>query len=622
MLDPHPANTSQSLFKLGLRLVIGVWLTGSIVAAQPQHPAIPDGIRIIGRDDPRFMEMLKSTFPTVAADPDLQKLLPVMYIVRNDSDIAVRAYTIRWESTDHRPSTTRKQPVIFYSEYVARPSEPSPVYGELPILRPHRSQLVLQNERFAPPGEADLFTTYPRPLAPLLGNDPLLEQEGTGEVSFVGKLDYVLMDDGRAGGPDSKGFAGDFGAMRSAERDEGLAILPMLTDGSRMDKIHSVLQHDTNQGDLYSAPTHLLSVYEAEKRTQARRLMLQIDHGKQDNFQRIVKTLAEITNEGPSLSVTAERHRASAPILRTFDAADIVVSGQIHPGDANCPRPQQNGIYPQSCVAYLKIRHSYKGPEWEGKDLRIEYQFNPQGRSPVGMLASNGFFIFFGCTVNAAYQNCPNSGPIRMSPVVSASPTAQGLDLIAADAVAGLSSPNEEEILWSASVIGAFDIQVPLDKLKAAKAAVKFNNALFIDALLVRGGDYADAKPDLELAMTMPEMMHSPDLFSLVQAMSASPSPAMLDELALFSKSQRNDVRQLALKLLESYPNETSIAAVQEMLDDPEPVFAYSATKVLESRTKVTFKDKPAFAQFVKSKEIRDAYIAEWKLWIANSGTH
>jgi len=622
MLDPHPANTSQSLFKLGLRLVIGVWLTGSIVAAQPQHPAIPDGIRIIGRDDPRFMEMLKSTFPTVAADPDLQKLLPVMYIVRNDSDIAVRAYTIRWESTDHRPSTTRKQPVIFYSEYVARPSEPSPVYGELPILRPHRSQLVLQNERFAPPGEADLFTTYPRPLAPLLGNDPLLEQEGTGEVSFVGKLDYVLMDDGRAGGPDSKGFAGDFGAMRSAERDEGLAILPMLTDGSGMDKIHSVLQHDTNQGDLYSAPTHLLSVYEAEKRMQARRLMLQIDHGKQDNFQRIVKTLAAITNEGPSLSVTAERHRASAPILRTFDAADIVVSGQIHPGDGSCPRPQQNGIYPQSCVAYLKIRHSYKGPEWEGKDLRIEYQFNPQGRSPVGMLASNGFFIFFGCTVNAAYQNCPNSGPIRMSPVVSASPTAQGLDLIAADAVAGLSSPNEEEILWSASVIGAFDIQVPLDKLKAAKAAVKFNNALFIDALLVRGGDYADAKPDLELAMTMPEMMHSPDLFSLVQAMSASPSPAMLDELALFSKSQRNDVRQLALKLLESYPNETSIAAVQEMLDDPEPVFAYSATKVLESRTKVTFKDKPAFAQFVKSKEIRDAYIAEWKLWIANSGTH
>jgi hypothetical protein len=209
-----------------------------------------------------------------------------------------------------------------------------------------------------------------------------------------------------------------------------------------------------------------------------------------------------------------------------------------------------------------------------------------------------------------------------MSPVVSTPSSAQGLDLIAADAVAGLSSPSEEEILWSASVIGAFDIQVPLDKLKAAKAAVKFNNALFIDALLVRGGDYADAKPDLKLAITMRDVMINPGLFSLVQAMSASPGPAMLDDLALFSKSQRNDVRQLALKLLESYPNETSIAAVQEMLDDPEPVFAYSATKILESRTKVTFKDKPSFTQFQESKEIRGAYIAEWKLWIANSGTH
>ena len=410
--------------------------------------------------------------------------------------------------------------------------------------------------------------------------------------------------------------------MRSAERDEGLAILPMLNDGSGMGKIHSVLQHDTTQGDSYSAPTHLLSVYEAEKRMQARRLMLQIDHGRQDNFQRIVKALAAITNVGPSFSVTAETHRANAPMLRSFDAADIVVSGQIHPGDGSCPRPQQNGIYPQSCVAYLKIRHNYKGPEWEGKDLRIEYPWNPQSTSPVGMLSINGFFMFFGCTINAAYQNCTNLGPIRMSPVVSTPSSAQGLDLIAADAVAGLSSPSEEEILWSASVIGAFDIQVPLDKLKAAKAAVKFNNALFIDALLVRGGDYADAKPDLKLAITMRDVMINPGLFSLVQAMSASPGPAMLDDLALFSKSQRNDVRQLALKLLESYPEGTSIATVQEMLDDPEPVFAYSATKILESRTKVTFKDKPSFTQFQESKEIRGAYIAEWKLWIANSGTH
>ncbi len=475
MLDVHPAHhaasTSLSLFKFGLRLVIGVCLTGSVMV-QAQSPAIPEGVRMIGRDDPRFMEMLKTTFPTVAADPDLQKLLAVMYIVRNDSDTAVRAYTIRWEHTDHRPSARTNKAVISYTESVARPTEPSPLYGELPILRPHRSQLVFQNERWAPPGETDWFTTYPRPLAPFLANDPLLDQEGTGEVSLVGSLDYVLMDNFKAGGPDTKNFAGEFGAMRSAERDEGLAIWPMLNDGSGMDKIHSVLQHDTTQGDLYSAPTHLLSVYEAEKRLQARRLMLQIDHGRQDDFQRIVKALAAMTDVGPSFSVTEERHRANAPMLRSFDAADIVVSGQIHPGDGSCPRPQWNGIDVQSCVAYLRIRHSYKGPGREGEDLRIEYRLDPRSNSPVGMLGVNAFFMFFGCTVDATYQNCPNSGPIHMSPVVSTSSTAEGLDLIAADAVAGLSSPSEREIAWSASLIKGFDIQDQRDKLKASKAAV------------------------------------------------------------------------------------------------------------------------------------------------------
>ena len=197
MLDPHPANTSQSFFKLGLRLVIGVCLTGSVVA-QSQSPAIPDGVRMIGRDDPSFMQMLKTTFPSVAADPDLQKLLPVMYIVRNDSDIAVRAYTIRGESTDHRPSATRKKPVIFYSEYVARPSEPSPVYGELPILRPHRSQLVFQNERFAPPEEADLFTPAAPPLAPFVGKRSAPRAGGDGR-GFVRRKTRLRADGRREG---------------------------------------------------------------------------------------------------------------------------------------------------------------------------------------------------------------------------------------------------------------------------------------------------------------------------------------------------------------------------------------------------------------------------------------
>jgi hypothetical protein len=397
------------------------------------------------------------------------------------------------------------------------------------------------------------------------------------------------MDDGRSGGPDIEGFAARLGALRAAERDGGLAILSLLNDRAGMDKIGPVLEQDSTRRSTYSPTTPLLTTYESEKQLEARRLAAQVRLQRLDEFQRIVHMLAAITDVG-LFSVAAERHRANAPMLSKFEAADIAVSGQIHPEDGSCPQPGWNMTDIESCVAYLKIRHSYKGPEREGEDLRIEYRLDPRGRGWVGgnqegMLSINEFFLFLGCQVGGAYHLCPNSGPMRMSPVVSLSSTAKGLDLLAADAVAGLASPKEMDISWSAGLLRAFDVQDQIDKLKAAKASVTLNNALSIDALLVRSGDYADAKADLELALSMPEAKNSGGLGSLVQAMTAAPTSAMDDEVALLAKSPRMDVRELALKLLQLHPEGTSILVLRDMLDDPEPAILFSVTRVLESRT-------------------------------------
>jgi hypothetical protein len=174
MTHSHPGKIGLPL----LALLALVCLPGPVAA---QKPPIPDGILMVGHDDPRFMPILTATFPSVAADPDFKKMLPILYIVRNDSDVAVRAFTVRWERTDPRPTARTNEPVGFYSDFFARPSQPSPLTGELPVLRPHRTQLIFpQNERWTPPGENDWFTSAVRPFAPFLHNDPDLEQEGDG----------------------------------------------------------------------------------------------------------------------------------------------------------------------------------------------------------------------------------------------------------------------------------------------------------------------------------------------------------------------------------------------------------------------------------------------------------
>jgi hypothetical protein len=119
----------------------------------------------------------------------------------------------------------------------------------------------------------------------------------------------------------------------------------------------------------------------------------------------------------------------------------------------------------------------------------------------------------------------------------------------------------------------------------------------------------------------MPDAKNSPGLSTLAQAMSASVTPAMDEEVPLLAKSPRNDMRQLALKLLQLHPEGTSISILRDLLDDPDAQIAFTATRVLELRTGKSFADKPGSgAQFMRDPRVRAAYLQEWKDWFADSG--
>jgi hypothetical protein len=316
-------------------------------------------------------------------------------------------------------------------------------------------------------------------------------------------------------------------------------------------------------------------------------------------------------------------------IPESFGTAGEVVSGKIHAGIGSCSEAQLlSKQAASSCHAYLKVGHVYKGLLRPGEEVTIDYRLDENGgmnwtpSSPARLLAGDdGFLLVFLCNPSPNYLLCPQTAGVdHMSPLLSKSSTSQGLTLLADDAVAGLSSRLDMDVVRSIGILLQLDVRNQIPRLLATKKRVSWQTALYIDRLLAQSGDYQDIKPDLEAALGRPDSETRTALMPLVGELMRATSPEMVSELPLLIKSSQVNVRMLALKIVQENPGSVPIAVLREMLDDPDPTLAFTATAILEQRAGVSFlHDRPAFGEFIKNPAMRNAYLSDWKNWFANS---
>jgi hypothetical protein len=199
------------------------------------RPGAP--LTLIDSSDPKFNAELEANFPGVRAMESIDRALPYMVILRNDTAKTVRAYEIRWEDTEADSDELRDMSVL----------KATAVTTPLELRWPAGNKLQDKSIR---PGEERLVTPWANVRRDELSFFvPSIEpQTVASHQSWKAHVDCVVYGDGSFNGPNKSRLLLTYFISRDAQHDEALTILQKLRAEPNSQELKQQLVRRTNIG--------------------------------------------------------------------------------------------------------------------------------------------------------------------------------------------------------------------------------------------------------------------------------------------------------------------------------------------------------------------------------------
>ncbi len=275
-----------SVFALVLPFIVLLSIGLFSLNAQAQTRAIPQPT-LIRPGDQEFEVLLHDKFPGIQRLETYRAVRPFLVFLRNNTPHQARAYTIEWEVRAPNGMITRLHTYYIQKHFL-------PVTERMPLV-PGELRLISPLFNLSPSGYDlnrdnifKIFETF-APYPPYSSVD--IE-------SIVSTVDGVIYEDGTFAGADHFQLLTRYQCIRSAERDEGAAVVKLMESTLSADDVISQLKKDAEEGMTANrVKGDYQSMYTLYKSKEAQNLLGRYERGGERALRERAFTMARYPRE-------------------------------------------------------------------------------------------------------------------------------------------------------------------------------------------------------------------------------------------------------------------------------------------------------------------------------------
>jgi hypothetical protein len=332
------------------------------------------------------------------------------------------------------------------------------------------------------------------------------------------------------------------------------------------------------------------------------------------NVFYLVMTIANLSAQSSLPS------KASQDFNDSFSNASLVVSAAPKVIDPSCMHAN-NGSEIFSCTFDLLIKRVYKGPDLTGTHLNITsdiYKRDPKMKA--GYLLDAQQVLLFLCPSSKGYALCDQKNVFPMSPELAQPNLESGRLALTKDLEAGLMAQDENQVRQNVLILDVAATKKDIALLHVAHDnALDLNIRLQIDRLLVKENAFEEATQDLHIYFSGNHTTEASAILPLTRDLASSSIQGLNDLVPSLLGSGKPYLLDLGLAIAESNKLTNYAPQLAAVLDQPDPIAAYHAAKILIQFGDMQGVEKPSFYRFRSDPLVRQKFTEAVRM---RQGTH